>query len=51
MLHLYHDVQSTFWVLEDKIFSIKTFFFPPLIFENQTGNEQNTDQFQTQKLF
>ena len=51
MLHLYHEVQSTFSVLEDKIFFPLKLFYPPLIFENQTGSEQNKDQFQTQKLF
>ena len=50
MLHLYHKVQSTLSPFQDIIFPLKT-FYQPLIFENQTGSEQNTDTFQNQKLF
>ena len=40
-VHLYHEVQCTFSVLGGKIFPLETFFYQPLMFEYQTGNEQN----------
>ena len=49
ILHLFHEVQSTFGILGDKIFPGKR-FYQPLIFKTQTGSEP--DKFQTpQKCF
>ena len=50
MLYLYHEAQSTYNVLGDEIFPLKL-FYQPLMCEYQTGSEQNTDKFQTQKVF
>ena len=49
ILHLYHELQSTFSVLEDKMFLVKR-FLPPLSFEMQTGSEPNTEKCKTNKI-
>ena len=44
-------MQYTFSVLGNKIFPALKTFYQPVMFEYQTGSEQNTDKFQTKTLF
>ena len=50
IMHLHHEVQSAFSILEEIFHFSGKHFYQPLIFEKQTGSGRNTNKFQTKKM-